>query len=399
MYNISDKQNGKSDAETKGRIPIRPPCLIPAHNTTDTQQEMKGTPVMIKWFRRIPAAVTALLITALIPLQALAADGAPRKALPVSAGIQALRDQFEPFQGSKADRHALDSMYYSPVGENDRTKYPLVIFLHGIGHGKKPGSQLNDSDFPYWSCSEFQARFSDAGGAFILMPRCPENKHIFWGESLIGSLRALIVEFIAANKENIDTSRVAISGSSAGGAMVWLMLESFPGMFSCAFPLASTTTPKESSVEKAHETAIWILASKKDPAVNYNTSTLKTWNDILETNDRPEDCRLTTFMTVYKPDGTKSSDNHHLASVITYDLHTLDEGLYPEAETVDGLGNTVDLRSPNGLISWISSVKTNGKGASDVEDAPRLTFLALVKSFMRNRLFAVVHFFQAMLGL
>ena len=369
---------------------------------------------MAKWFKRVSAVLTALVIAAVIPLQVFAEEAVSpegvsgesvseesvsREALPVSAGIEALRGQFESFEGSFYDRHALDSMYYSPVGENDTTKYPLVIFLHGIGHGKKPGSQLADSDFAYWSSAELQSRFSDAGGAFILMPRAPEDQHAYWGESLIGSLRTLIMDFIAANEENIDTERVAISGSSAGGAMVWLMLEAFPGMFSCAFPLASTTTPSESEVEKAHETAIWILASKKDPIVNYHLSTRKTWNDILETNDRPECCRLTTFKTVYKPDGSKASDNHHLASVITYDLHTLDDGLYPDAETEDGLGNIVDLTVPEGLISWISTVRTNGSGASDVKEAPRLTLWSMIISFLRNRLFAVVHVVQVMLHL
>ena len=78
------------------------------------------------------------------------ASAAGRKnALPVSSGIEALRDEFFIDTAPEADGYALDYACYSPASIGDTGKYPLVIFLHGIGHGDYVGSQLDDSDFPY----------------------------------------------------------------------------------------------------------------------------------------------------------------------------------------------------------------------------------------------------------
>lgn len=338
--------------------------------------------------------LSVILVMMTVPFYANAA----KTPFSTSVGIEKLRKQFVSGVAPKTNGYTLDYEYYSPVGgRNDNTKYPLVIFLHGIGHGEKKGSQLADSNMPYWSSAELQARFSDKG-AFILLPRAPEDKNEFWGESFIEPLRALIDDFIEKNKDNIDTTRIAISGSSQGGAMVWMMLEAYPEYFATAFPLASTKSPTSSLIKGSSRTAIWIIASEKDPIVNYALSTLPVWNSICKYNDHPENCRLSTFGTVYNPDGTKSSDNHHLANVITYDLHTLDNGLYPNMKTVDGNGNEVNMKSPNGLIKWISSVHSDFSGNA-TSPATRVNIFQKIFEVFRNIILQIVHIVQLILGL
>lgn len=325
------------------------------------------------------------------------ANAETKRTLPVSAGISLLRSQFEDGVAPQTDGEKLDYVFYSPVGKSDSKKYPVVIFLHGIGHGGSKRSQLMDSDMAYWASTELQSRFSD-GGAFIIMPRAPEEKSKFWGESFIEPLRALIDDFIEQHKANVDTTRISISGSSQGGAMVWMMLDTHPEYFASAFPIASTKTPTQGLVKYASGTAIWLIASKKDPIINYNLSTLKVWDDICEFNDHPENCRLSSFGTVYNPDGTKSSDNHHLAGVITYDLHMLDNSNFEDMTTVDGLGNTVNLNAPNGLIKWISSVHSNFKAGQGSEGSSVSPIKKVVEIF-RNIILQIVHIVQAILGL
>lgn len=327
----------------------------------------------------------------------LPAGAASRKPLPTSAGIKALRDQFESGVAPGVGGYALDYEYYSPVGASDNTKYPIVIFLHGIGHGSRVGSQLADSDMAYWTSSELQSRFTQ-GGAFIVLPRAPENWNAFWGESLIEPLHALIDDFIKQHKNNVDTTRIAISGSSQGGAMVWMMLDAYPEYFSAAFPIASTEAPSASLVQKASGTAIWLIASSKDPVVNYSLSTMPIWNRVCSYNDHPENCRLSTLGTVYLPDGSRSSDNHHLAGVITYDLHTLRNGNYPEMTTIDGNGNTVNMTSPNGLIKWISTVHSDFTGKKE-SSGSGVNVFEKVLEFLRNIGLRIVRIFQVILGL
>ena len=48
-----------------------------------------------------------------------------------------------------------DYSYYSPVkGKDDKTKYPLVIWLHGMGNGWTDGFQLTASDISAWKRAE-----------------------------------------------------------------------------------------------------------------------------------------------------------------------------------------------------------------------------------------------------
>ena len=299
-------------------------------------------------------------------ITAAASSGAyvAKEKLPVSSGIEALRDEFELGKASEGNGYALDYAYYSPVGTNDNTKYPLVIFLHGIGHGSSEGSQLADSDMPYWASSELQSRFDDSQGAFILLPRAPEDEIVYWSNSLIEPLYNVIRDFIKEHGDNIDTTRIYISGSSQGGAMVWKMCKAYPGLFAAAFPLAATQFDLDADdVKQCSSTAFWIIASKKDLFVNYSLCTMRVWNNLCKYNDHPENCRLSSFGEVTNPDGEASSDNHHLAKVITYDLFTLQNESYPNMEVVDGLGNEIELQYPDGLISWMSAIHSDYDGS------------------------------------
>ncbi|MCR5522823.1 MAG: hypothetical protein K6F64_04185, partial [Clostridia bacterium] len=119
---------------------------------------------------------------------------------------------------------------------------------------------------------------------------------------------------------------------------------------------------------------------------------------IIKHNDHPENCRLSTFEKVYNPDGTEASDNHHLAKVITCDLHTYDGAQYPDLETIDGLGNVVNLEGEYGLIKWISNVYSDNTGNfSEGEAAEGIP--VKIAGFFKNIFLHIVHLFQSMLGL
>ena len=57
----------------------------------------------------------------------VSAETGRKKALPLSAGLEELRKEFEYDTGDMVNGYALDYCYYSPVGENDNGKYPIVL--------------------------------------------------------------------------------------------------------------------------------------------------------------------------------------------------------------------------------------------------------------------------------
>ncbi len=344
----------------------------------------------------ISVLVVICLMTSCFCLTAVAAR---KTALPTSAGIDALRSEFSDAVADEAGGYALDYCYYSPVGTNDTNKYPVVIFLHGIGHGDYPGFQLEDSDMPYWASSELQSRFT-SGGAFIVLPRAPENKLVYWNTSLLEALREVIDDVIENYGDNIDTTKIFIGGHSAGGEMTWKMITAFPEYFAGAFPMAPTGTFSKNSVKACSDVAIWLMASSKDPVISYPAAIQPLWNNIRECNSQPENCRFSTFGKVYNPDGTTASDNHHMSNVIAYDLDMLDGSTYPNLSTVDCNGNTVDLSGEKGMISWMNGLSSSfdGGAASDSGNISTNFFTDFFNG-IRNFFLKIVNLFQRLFGL
>ena len=53
-----------------------------------------------------------------------------------------LVEKFVAAEGPKVGNYSVDYRYFSPVKENDDTKYPLVVWLHGMGEGGEEGGEF-----------------------------------------------------------------------------------------------------------------------------------------------------------------------------------------------------------------------------------------------------------------
>lgn len=353
----------------------------------------------MKNVKKVISLIVAVCLVALCLSMTAAAAGTRKTALLTSAGIGALRSEFSEAVADEAGGYALDYCYYSPVGKNDTTKYPVVIYLHGIGHGDYPGSQLEDSFMPYWASSELQSRFT-SGGAFIVLPRSPENKLVYWNTSLLEALREVIDDLIRNYGNNIDTTKIFIGGCSAGGEMTWRMITAYPEYFAGAYPMAATGTVTAADVKKCADVAIWMMASTKDTTVSYPAITTPLWNNVCKYNNNPAACRLSSFGKVVNPDGTSASSNHHLVRVVTYDLHMLDGSKYPDVTTKDGIGNTHNLSGTNGMISWMNELSSSFDGgeASGTGNV-NVNFFTNIGNAIRNFFLRIVNLFQRLFGM
>lgn len=332
------------------------------------------------------------LFTIPLILNAAAKEDKTRQALPLSAGLTALRKQFKV---GYADE--LDYCYYSPAGENDTEKYPVVIYLHGIGHGSYVGSQLADSSMATWASAELQERWTDTGGAYILLPRCPEDEMQYWNSSLVDPLRNLIDCFIRDHGENIDTTRIFIGGSSAGGEMTWDMAIAYPEYFAGIYPLAATGTRSDEDIKACKDVSVWIFASERDPLVNYTLNVEPQWKKICDYNSNPANCRLSTFTEVLNPDGTKGDSNHRLYTTIMYDFFTVDGSSYSNVTTKNGNGLSVSIVGKKGIISWMSNTHSSFDGTPTPPNSiPSMFDFMFIP--LRNLLFRIANMFQKILG-
>ncbi len=273
-----------------------------------------------------------------------------------------LQSQFVYGEGPETDGYVLDYRYFSPVSDGDTTKYPLVIWLHGMGDGGEDGKQVTKSDIAFWTSDEFQARFKGSEGAFILAPRSPEDKGIFWSDEYVYVLRVAIDDFIAKNKDNIDVSRIYIGGYSMGGKMTLKMAIAYPELFAAAFPICPALSPTDEQASLIADMPIWLTSGVPDPLVNYILSVKPTWKTITKNSNVPADCRFSTLKLVKFPSGNPTSSSHHSWFSVNYDMFSADNGNYPYMSTVDGLGNKVTLTFPDGMISWLSSFTSDYDG-------------------------------------
>lgn len=282
--------------------------------------------------------------------------------LTLADGIDELKAQFVYGEGPETNGYTIDYRYFSPVKENDDTKYPIVIWLHGMGEGSTEGKQVTNNDIGYWTSAEFQSRFEGAEGAFIFVPRSLEEKGMFWDDTLIFPLRAAIDAFIAENAENVDLSRIYIGGFSMGGKMTFKMAVAYPEMFAAIFPICPAWKPAAEQTALFADLPVWLTSAKNDPIVNYNSSVKGAWDNIVATNNNPEACRFSTLEKVKFPDGSMTISSHYAWYAVTYDMFSTSNGDYPYLSTVNGLGETVTLTYPNGMISWLSQFTSDYDG-------------------------------------
>lgn len=141
---------------------------------------------------------------------------------------------------------------FVPAELNQKTKWPLMLFLHGAGERgedlelvKKwgpPGFVDQKPSFPF----------------ILVSPQCPEKQ--FWQvESL-----ALLVDALA-DELPIDKRRLYVTGLSMGGYGTWGLLAKYPRLFAAAIPICGGGDPAAAAQMK--DIPIWAFHGDKDDAV------------------------------------------------------------------------------------------------------------------------------------
>lgn len=160
---------------------------------------------------------------------------------------------FESSEGQKLNYQML-----KPANAEKGKKYPLVIFLHGMGErGDDNKKQLTHGGQMFLNPAN-QEKYP----AYVLFPQCPDTA--FWAYD--GVPRSFKMEaedtmppVFKAVKEMIDTyltypdidkSRVYIMGLSMGGMATFDMVARFPELFAAAVPICGAVDPSRLAATK-----------------------------------------------------------------------------------------------------------------------------------------------------
>ncbi len=296
-------------------------------------------------------------------------------AVSLSAGSEAAFEYFEDGES------ALDYVYFSPVkGEDDTTKYPLVLWLHGNSSGDYPRHQLYNSDIYKFSTDELQARFADAGGAFLLLPRDPTKSINLAWDFAVEDAKRVLDDFIAEYGANIDLDRIYAGGNSMGGKGVFKIAAAYPEIFAAIFPVSPVYIPTNAELKALSHTAVWVFNNSNDDYLQLKNSSVKTYFAYLNKySENPQNNRWSCFSAYYGTGGAiKENEVHNTWTPVLNDLFMDDGSEYKAMSTVDGEGNSVKLTYPDGFISWLSSQSLG----EDVTTAVKNPFAKIIDFFI-----------------
>lgn len=195
----------------------------------------------------------------------------------------------------KKDFNGLPYRFIGPKDYDESQKYPLVIFLHGMGgKGDDNVKQLRApiEVFADTATREKHPHFFLAPqtkniwtnpldkGKEMSLEECAKTlterhrkveavKKIFFDNPKGELLKAfaLIDKVIAEN--NIDKSRIYIIGHSMGGFGTWNALWNRPDFFAAAIPSAGVLFPQYERKKIAH-IPIWFFHGDKDTVIDYD---------------------------------------------------------------------------------------------------------------------------------
>lgn len=170
----------------------------------------------------------------------------------------------------------LDFRLYQPEGfvrnPQTRTRYPLVVTLHG-------GGEVADNNMTQLTSNRIAVTFAKPerqrhDPAFVLSPQVPVPRPMDgpdgtdWTDAKVqAALIELIDTFVREHARTVDTARLYLVGLSSGGRGTYSLLAKRPDTFAAALPTAGWGDP--ATMERITHIPIWADHSVDDPVVPY----------------------------------------------------------------------------------------------------------------------------------
>ena len=151
---------------------------------------------------------------------------------------------------------------FEPQGLAAGQKAPLVLFLHGMNDsGTDNVAQTN------WMGGLVNATKGGQYASYVLAPQIDTKSWFQSFSSTPTEAMKLTIDALkkVINTENIDTSRVYVTGLSMGGMGTWDILAREPQLFAAAVPMSGGADLK--TVSKIKDIPIWAFHGGADSVV------------------------------------------------------------------------------------------------------------------------------------
>jgi len=148
---------------------------------------------------------------------------------------------------------------YVPENYDAAKRYPLVLYLHGMGEcGTDNRLQTSVNSVME---TLLEPENLAAYPCIVLAPQCPEGQ--WWAGDLLPALMGLLGQ--TGSAYSIDLARVYITGLSMGGFGTWAMLAEYPSYFAAAVPVCGGGDPDDAHLFK--DVPVWAFHGARDTTV------------------------------------------------------------------------------------------------------------------------------------
>lgn len=171
-----------------------------------------------------------------------------------------MKQQPQSFQATIQKNVSLQFLLYLPTDyHNSDQKWPLVLFLHGMGERGADLELLKDHGIPKMITQGTDFPF------LVVSPQCPEET--LWANE-VDALQALLENII--EKYPVDKSRIYLTGLSMGGNGSWHLAAAYPSMFAAVVPICGWANPFIGFPERIHilkNVPVWAFHGAEDEVV------------------------------------------------------------------------------------------------------------------------------------
>ena len=175
---------------------------------------------------------------------------------------------------------------YIPESFSDDKKYPILLFMHGMGSVGTDGTHIYQPQAT--ALRQIEASEAYKNNVIILAPRHP--KGVKWvnvergdNKKFSTDINPQITDWLAAAEELLDrateylpadTSRIYGWGNSMGAFSLWFLCAEYPELFTAIVPVAGGGRPDTARILK--DVAVFAAHGDADATVDYMATKLMT---------------------------------------------------------------------------------------------------------------------------
>jgi dienelactone hydrolase len=249
---------------------------------------------------------------------------------------------------------------YVPADYNSNSnKYPVVIFLHGIGERAPNTTDIAKLEAAIWSVDNLGPPKHVKDGnqfPFILISPQLKDNYSNWPSSYVMEVINHVKTYL-----RIDERKIHISGLSLGGYGAWTVLQDYPKLFASASPVCGGWNDRSKACGiAAEDVPVWAFHGDKDTVVPMSVS-VNMVNAINACTPAPDPlAKLTIYTGVAHDAWNKAYAPNH-----TYHNPNVYEWLMSYTNTVNA-GNKIPVSNAGSdLTVTSSSVSLTGTATDD----------------------------------